>query len=178
VAAIHLGRTSPSASCNLPGRLGRKSPEGRPSRRHYSVLLPVGFAMPLPLPEARWALTPPFHPYPAHGSALPEPIQRRGGFLSVALSLRSPSPELIRHRISVEPGLSSRAAFRRLRVRPPSRLALRIKGFRGQNATPSTPLGALTGMLSKLSLQCGASPSRSMRWKRDSCAWRRARHCT
>src|SRR5690349_2677206 len=30
--------------------------------RPYSVLLPVGFAMPPPLPEARWALTPPFRP--------------------------------------------------------------------------------------------------------------------
>src|SRR5690606_30558879 len=34
-------------------------------RRPYSVLLPVGFALPLPLPVARWALTPPFHPYRA-----------------------------------------------------------------------------------------------------------------
>ena len=33
-------------------------------RRPYSVLLPVGFTVPLPLPVARWALTPPFHPYP------------------------------------------------------------------------------------------------------------------
>src|SRR5262249_44155631 len=30
--------------------------------RPYSVLLPVGFAVPLPLPEARCALTAPFHP--------------------------------------------------------------------------------------------------------------------
>ncbi len=33
------------------------------SRRPYSVLLPVGFAMPPPLPSARCALTAPFHPY-------------------------------------------------------------------------------------------------------------------
>jgi hypothetical protein len=32
-----------------------------PICRPYSVLLPVGFAVPPPLPEARWALTPPFH---------------------------------------------------------------------------------------------------------------------
>ena len=32
-------------------------------RRPYSVLLPVGFAVPFPLPGPRWALTPPFHPY-------------------------------------------------------------------------------------------------------------------
>ncbi|TCS34267.1 hypothetical protein EDC15_104212 [Acetobacter aceti NBRC 14818] len=31
--------------------------------RPYSVLLPMGFALPPPLPEARCALTAPFHPY-------------------------------------------------------------------------------------------------------------------
>src|SRR5690606_37460373 len=40
-------------------------PESCPSRHPYSVLLPVGFTLPLLLPVARWALTPPFHPYPA-----------------------------------------------------------------------------------------------------------------
>ena len=34
----------------------------------------------------------------------------RGGLLSVALSLESPLPDVIRHRVSVEPGLSSRIA--------------------------------------------------------------------
>ena len=71
--------------------------------RPYSVLLPVGFAVPPPLPEARCALTAPFHPYPAFARAL-----RRGGLLSVALSLGSPPPAVNRHRTSVEPGLSSR----------------------------------------------------------------------
>ena len=44
-------------------------------------------------------------------SPLPvEPIQEpgwTGGLLSVALSLRSPSPGVTRHRVSMEPGLSS-----------------------------------------------------------------------
>ncbi len=61
------------------------------------ALLPVGFTLPPLSPAARWALTPPFHPYHA----------RHGGLLSVALSLGSPPPDVIRHRISVEPGLSS-----------------------------------------------------------------------
>ena len=39
---------------------------------------------------------------------------RRGGLLSVALSLGSPPPDVIRHRVSMEPGLSSPAAFRHL----------------------------------------------------------------
>src|SRR5262245_55905208 len=34
----------------------------RSACRPYSVLLPVGFAVPPPLPEARCALTAPFHP--------------------------------------------------------------------------------------------------------------------
>lgn len=63
----------------------------------YSVLLPVGFTVPSMSPWPRWALTPPFHPYSA----------KRSGLLSVALSLGSPPPDVIRHRVSVEPGLSS-----------------------------------------------------------------------
>ena len=66
--------------------------------RPYSVLLPVGFTLPPPLPGARCALTAPFHPYPT---------RRAGGLLSVALSLGSPPPAVSRHRVSVEPGLSS-----------------------------------------------------------------------
>src|SRR5690606_30681243 len=38
----------------------------------------------------------------------------RGGLLSVALSLGSPPPAINRHRVSMEPGLSSPAAFRLL----------------------------------------------------------------
>ncbi len=78
------------------------SPAVKPARRPYLVLLPVGFAMPLPLPVARCALTAPFHPYRPAGFPA-----KAGGLLSVALSLGSPPPDVIRHRISVEPGLSS-----------------------------------------------------------------------
>jgi len=67
------------------------------------VLLPVGFTVPFPLPATRCALTAPFHPYPQWSSE--EGIT--GGLLSVALSLGSPPPGIIRHRVSVEPGLSS-----------------------------------------------------------------------
>ena len=65
--------------------------------RPYSVLLPAGLAMPPALPRERCALTAPFHPY----------RDKRGGLLSVALSLGSPPPDVIRRRVSVEPGLSS-----------------------------------------------------------------------
>ena len=63
--AIHLGRPSPDASRDLPGRR-RGNPPGRPAAcRPYSVLLPVGFTVPPPSPGARCALTAPFHPCPA-----------------------------------------------------------------------------------------------------------------
>lgn len=32
---------------------------------HCSTLLQMRFTVPYPLPDMRWALTPPFHPYPA-----------------------------------------------------------------------------------------------------------------
>jgi len=44
---------------------GNRLAKGKPTARcSYLVLLPVGFTVPLALPSARWALTPPFHPYP------------------------------------------------------------------------------------------------------------------
>src|SRR5262245_11260760 len=55
-------------------------------RRPYSVLLPVGFAVPPTLPPARCALTAPFHPCRGQNAT------RRGGLFSVALSLK-PAPE-------------------------------------------------------------------------------------
>ena len=61
--------------------------------------------------------------------------RKRGGLLSVALSLGLPPPAVSRHRVSMEPGLSSPAAFRLSRVRPPGRLTVRIKGFGAKNAT-------------------------------------------
>ena len=65
--AIHLGRPLPDASCNQPGWQGLET--GPAFARHpYSVLLPVGFALPSPLPETRCALTAPFHPYPETGA--------------------------------------------------------------------------------------------------------------
>jgi len=77
-------------------------------------LLPVGFAVPPLSPGARCALTAPFHPCPAA-------LRRPGGLFSVALSLGSPPPVVDRHRIPVEPGLSS--SPRSLAgQRPPGRL--------------------------------------------------------
>jgi len=59
---------------------------------------------------SRWGL--PCRPcYQRRGALLPHPFtltsRMRGGLLSVALSLGSPPPDVIRHRASMEPGLSS-----------------------------------------------------------------------
>ena len=87
------------------------------ARRPYLVLLPVGFTVPSLLPATRCALTAPFHPYQS---------RRPGGLLSVALSLGSPPPDVIRHRTSVEPGLSSPGI--RSQERPSGHLARRQCG--------------------------------------------------
>ena len=61
-AAIPLGRRSLAASSSQPEwRIRRRISVAR--CHSYSALLPVGFAVPRMLPPARWALTPPFHPY-------------------------------------------------------------------------------------------------------------------
>src|SRR5579863_5456843 len=69
VTAIPLGRRLPGASSNLPEQpdlgIDPEAPRTcvrKASRRSYSVLLPVGFAVPPALPPARCALTAPFHP--------------------------------------------------------------------------------------------------------------------
>ena len=92
------GLEQPTRTAGLTSPCGVIAFANSPRCRPYSVLLPVGFAVPLPLPETRCALTAPFHPCS---------VRRRGGSFSVALSLGSPPPDVIRHRLSVEPGLSS-----------------------------------------------------------------------
>ena len=97
--AIHLGRSLPYASLQPTRTAARKSAcKFAFACRPYSVLLPVGFTVPSTLPPTRCALTAPFHPCL---------IRTQGGLLSVALSLGSPPPAVSRHRVSMEPGLSS-----------------------------------------------------------------------
>ena len=64
--------------------------DGQPLNAPISILLRVGFTWHTALPRYRWALTPPFHPYRITVRAM-----RR--FISVALSLKSPSPGVTRH---------------------------------------------------------------------------------
>ena len=109
--AIHLGRTSPRASSDLPGGPADHRPRHLPLAP-YLVLLRVGFALPPLLPAARCALTAPFHP-----CRRPEPRGRYvfcGTFRGLAPPRRYLAP------CPAEPGLSSTAVDRR--QRPSGRL--------------------------------------------------------
>ena len=101
---IHLGRPSPDASRDRPGR--RRENNARPPAR---PVVPTWSCSRWGLPcrcrcRQRGALLP--HPFTLAGG----PEVPAGGLLSVALSLGSPPPGVTRHRVSVEPGLSSPAA--------------------------------------------------------------------
>jgi hypothetical protein len=115
----------------------------KPLCRPYSVLLPVGLAVPLMLPSARCALTAPFHPY-----------RRRtaGGLFSVALSLGSPPPDVIRHRVSMEPGLSS-ASREATAIRPAGIKRHRRDAPAGQ----SSSVKVICRKCRELTQRCGAT---------------------
>ena len=53
----------PTRTASLTSPCGVFACANSPRCRPYSVLLPVWFAMPFPLPDPRCALTAPFHPY-------------------------------------------------------------------------------------------------------------------
>ena len=136
MTAIPLRRRLPGASSNLPGRPDPDIDPGDFSpRRPYSVLLPVGFAVPFPLPETRCALTAPFHPC-RHPCGIGR-FTFCGTFPEIhrACALLLP-PDVIRHRMSMEPGLSSQArlsALARAAARPTDTLGMggqegRVKG--------------------------------------------------
>ncbi len=57
------GLEQPTRTAGLTSPRGVIACANSPLRRPYSVLLPVGFTMPAPLPDPRCALTAPFHPY-------------------------------------------------------------------------------------------------------------------
>lgn len=83
-----------TGSSRQPGPLGAKLPCRPPlpgaARDPYSALLPVGLAVPVLLPVPRWALTPPFHPYPAGAGR----FHFCGAFRRVAPPGRYPAPSL------------------------------------------------------------------------------------
>ena len=125
----HSSGTCLAARLARPTRTaGRETPGGTPAHagsagRPYSVLLPVGFTLPPPLPGARCALAAPFHPCPWRPAVRP---CGAGGLFSVALSLGSPPPAVSRHRFPVEPGLSSTTG-----ARTPAAATVRPSGATG-----------------------------------------------
>ena len=133
--AIHLGRPLPDASRDLPGQR-RGNPPAGPQLLEDRRAAPIWSC-------SRWGL-------PCHlrcrrrGALLPHPFTLAagrspvGGLLSVALSLGLPPPAVNRHRVSVEPGLSSPRGFPRCERRPSGRLA----GFNLVLAAPTSSSAA------------------------------------
>ena len=74
-------------------RKARPAARSRAACRSYLVLLPVGFALPPPLPAARCALTAPFHPCrPPPRKAASSAVCFCGTFPGVAPAGRYPAP--------------------------------------------------------------------------------------
>src|SRR5690606_4383805 len=97
VAAIHLGRALLHASRNLPGRLGRKQPRELPLAPPLFGLAPGGVCRAASVAGRAVGSYPTLSPLP----------RKRGGLLSVALSLGLPPPAVSRHRVSMEPDRKS-----------------------------------------------------------------------
>ena len=149
---IPLGRASRRASRDQPGRRGGNAPAALRLRPSLFGLAPGGvYPAPL-LPGARCALAAPFRPCP-WGPRSP----CAGGLFSVALSLGSPPPAVGRHRIPVEPGLSSVSLNRQW---PSGRLADQgCAGRRRASSDAATGTGTSQG---KASL---AASEASARWQ-------------
>ena len=133
-------RPTPSLFGFTPGGVYHAGPVAGPAVGSYSTLSPL---------PGRSA------------NALP------GGLLSVALSLGSPPPAVSRHRVSVEPGLSSPAAFRRLPERPSGRLTARhgIDTRVGQEPNVALVSSMLRVVLVEMSAMPSTSAGRKWRWK-------------
>ncbi len=120
---ISLGSTSLPTSCSLPGtRVERAAP------RPCLALLRMGFAVRLPLPGARCALTAPFHPYlcPPRGAG-----HRRSALCGTFRRLSPPGDYPAS--CPLELGLSSDGPSRASRRRSP------LTRFRSRTGTMSLP---------------------------------------
>jgi len=104
VTAIPLGRASLRASSNQPGRQGTETCPSPLARKASSLFgfAPGGACRAVPVAGSAVRSYRTFSPLPR--------AEAPGGSISVALSLGSPPPDVIRHRVSVEPGLSSLAS--------------------------------------------------------------------
>ncbi len=138
---------------------GPERPGGFPPRRSYSVLLPVGFALPSPLLETRWALTPPFHPY-----LRPKP---KAVCFLWHFPWGHPRRALPGTVSPWSPDFPPPPSFDIGRERPPGRLACVVSRAGG----PLSSVGRLRAKPEP------ASPSRNSGPKWGSCVWNNGRHC-
>jgi hypothetical protein len=140
VAAISLPGLSPGSCASRSAHRLRLLPGGSrlspAARRHApcSVLHRRRFFVPRTLRLGRWALTPPFHPYPKTHKAPP------GGIFSVTLSvapgLRRKRPRLLR---GLLPGGVRTFLSRANRERPPAvRSEANTEGSRVNTVTPAS----------------------------------------
>jgi hypothetical protein len=124
-AIIPLGRPLPAVSSSLPAGSGESPFPVLPKERRapaYAALLPMGFAVPPALPRARWALTPPFHPYLPR---TPTPAWAGREREGQAVCFLWHSPRRFRHRALPGIALCGARTFlppRRLRARTGDRL--------------------------------------------------------
>ena len=135
--------------------------------RPYSVLLPVGFTLPSPLPDPRCALTAPFHPCcPTEGG---KRFVLCGTFPGVAPAGCYPAPYVIGARTFLPRSLSTLA---RAAVRPTDGEAMRANLSRvksRQLVLAASPRGTLMSSASSVSsVERSATPStrsgRKWRW--------------
>ncbi len=145
---IPLGHPLPDASRDLPGRQPENAWQSDPPCRPYLILLPVGFAMPSPLPVTRCALTAPFHPYRPG----PKPWVWRfalcGTFPEVAPAGRYPAPSFRGARTFLQrmpedicQRSSSRLTRRESYANPALRARSASRAAVSPSAIPVTPAG-------------------------------------
>ena len=133
---IPLGVQSPTRSSSLPAtrRLATSLRDGS-SLAAYLALLRLGFTEPPSLPKARWALTPPFHPYRSIGC----PMTRRFAFCCTVrrTKLTPHAPRRYLAVYPVEPGLSSVPELApRHRDHPAGDQSMRTRNITGQPTHP------------------------------------------
>jgi hypothetical protein len=127
-----------------PDAWGRSHPPGLPPRHPYSALLPVGLAVPLLLPVARWALTPPFHPCRAPKAAAVSflwrfPSDRSARALPGTVASGSPDfPRTVARPRPSSPPRKAPATLQCARLQAPMRAA--ISAMIAQSRPSSGPL--------------------------------------
>ena len=131
------------AHCCAPRAAYPEARAGSPRTPLYVALLRMGFAVPKPLPASRWALTPPFHPYPGRKPT-------RAVCFSVALSSRFPSPGVTRHPALRSPDFPLSASTERSPepLRPPDPTTGSVGGLTAKGALELLVLAAAAPALS------------------------------